>query len=96
MNTGYGTLKDRRVEKRSLNRKVPCRELWLKLQVLWNGDVTVCCIDYDGKLKIGNIRNESLNELWVGSKVERMRAVHRAREFEKTPICNKCDSDNTL
>ena len=96
VNTGYGTLKDRRVEKRSLNRKVPCRELWLKLQVLWNGDVTVCCIDYDGKLKIGNIRNESLNELWVGSKVERMREVHRAREFEKTPICNKCDSDNIL
>jgi len=96
VNTGYGTLKDRRVEKRPLERKVPCRELWLKLQILWNGDVTVCCIDYDGKLKIGKIPNDSLSELWSGRRLQRMREVHRRREFEKIPICNKCDSDNHL
>jgi len=96
MNTGYGTLRDRRVEKRPLERKVPCRELWLKLQVLWNGDVTVCCIDYDGKLRIGRVPNNSLRELWFGSKLQTMREIHRAREFERTPICNKCDSDNSL
>jgi MoaA/NifB/PqqE/SkfB family radical SAM enzyme len=96
VNTGYGTLKDRRVEKRPLERKVPCRELWLKLQVLWNGDVTVCCIDYDGKLKIGKVPNDSLNELWSGRRLQRMREIHRAREFKKIPICNKCDSDNHL
>lgn len=96
VNTGYGTLKDRRVEKRPLERKVPCRELWLKLQVLWNGDVTVCCVDYDGKLKIGKVPNDSLNELWSGRRLQRMREIHRAREFKKIPICNKCDSDNHL
>lgn len=96
VNTGYGTLTDRRVEKRPLKRRVPCRELWLKLQVLWNGDVTVCCIDYDGKLKIGNIQENSLHELWIGSKLRRMREIHHARRFQKIPMCNKCDSDNTL
>jgi radical SAM protein with 4Fe4S-binding SPASM domain len=96
MNTGYGTLKDRRVKKNPLKRKVPCRELWLKLQMLWNGDVTVCCIDYDGKLKIGNVQNDSLTDLWFGSKINRMREIHQSREFEKTPICNRCDSDNYL
>ncbi|UCE39116.1 MAG: radical SAM protein [Thermoplasmata archaeon] len=96
VNTGYGTLKDRRVEKRPLERRVPCRELWLKLQTLWNGDVTVCCVDYDGILKIGNIQNETLNELWFGSIINRLREIHRNREFEKIPICNRCDSDNYL
>lgn len=96
MNTGYGTLRDRRVEKRPLERKVPCRELWVKLQILWNGDVTVCCIDYDGKLKIGEIPNNSLSELWFGRKLQGMRAIHRARQFERIPICSKCDSDNYL
>jgi len=96
VNTGYGTLKDRRVEKRPLERRVPCRELWLKLQVLWNGGVTVCCIDYDGKLKIGEIPNESLNELWSGRRLQRMREIHRRREFKKIPICNTCDSDDYL
>lgn len=96
MNTGYGTLKDRRVKKNPLKRKVPCRELWLKLQILWNGDVTVCCIDYDGKLKIGNMQNDSLTDLWFGSKINRMREIHQSREFEKIAICNRCDSDNYL
>ena len=96
MNTGYGTLRDRRVEKTPLKRKVPCRELWLKSQILWNGDVTVCCIDYDGILKIGGIQNDPLSELWVGSRINRMREIHRNREFEKIPICDKCDSDDSL
>jgi radical SAM protein with 4Fe4S-binding SPASM domain len=96
MNTGYGTLKDRRVKKTPLKRKVPCRELWLKLQILWNGDVTVCCIDYDGKLKIGNMQNDSLTDLWFGSRINRMREIHQNREFEKIAICNRCDSDNYL
>jgi len=96
MNTGYGTLHDRRVEKTPLKRKVPCRELWLKLQILWNGDVTVCCIDYDGILKIGSILNDTLSELWFGSKLERLRLIHRNKEFEKIPMCSKCDSDNSL
>jgi len=96
MNTGYGTLKDRRVEKSPLKRKVPCRELWLKLQVLWDGSVTVCCIDYDGKLSIGHVERDSLRDLWFGPRMNKMREIHRAREFDKIPVCNKCDSDNNL
>ena len=25
--------------------------------VLWNGDVTLCCLDHDGELTIGNVRD---------------------------------------
>jgi radical SAM protein with 4Fe4S-binding SPASM domain len=96
MNTGYGTLKDRRVRKSPLKRKVPCRELWLKLQVLWDGSVTVCCIDYDGRLRIGNVEKDSLRDLWFSPRMNEMREIHRLREFAKIPICSKCDSDNML
>ncbi|MFX0196560.1 MAG: radical SAM/SPASM domain-containing protein [Candidatus Hodarchaeota archaeon] len=96
VNTGYGTLKDRRIEKRPVERRVPCRELWLKLQVLWNGEITVCCIDYDGKLQIGKVPDDSLHELWVGTRLQRLREIHRGRHFDKIPMCNKCDSDNFL
>ncbi len=96
MNTGYGTLKDRRVRKNPLKRKVPCRELWSKLQVLWDGRITVCCIDYDGRLKIGNVEKDSLRDLWFSPRMIEMREIHRLREFDKIPVCNKCDSDNNL
>src|SRR5690606_22110033 len=31
-----------------------CNYPWSKMSVLWNGDVVVCCHDFDGKNVIGN------------------------------------------
>ena len=33
----------------------PCLFLWTQLIILSNGDVIPCCMDYEGKLKLGNI-----------------------------------------
>jgi radical SAM protein with 4Fe4S-binding SPASM domain len=37
-----------------------CKHPWLDIGVLWNGDVTFCCMDYDANLKIGNIGDSGL------------------------------------
>ena len=31
--------------------------------VLYNGDVILCCIDYDGNTKVGNVSDSSLEEI---------------------------------
>ncbi len=43
-----------------------------ELAVLSNGDVTFCHIDYDGRTKVGNIREESLVDIIKKSHVEKM------------------------
>jgi MoaA/NifB/PqqE/SkfB family radical SAM enzyme len=57
--------------------------------VLNNGEVTICCADYDGKTSLGNLRAESLGALLSSERVrairegfERMQVVH--------PYCQRC------
>ena len=57
--------------------------------VLYNGDVILCCIDYDGNTKIGNVGNASLTEILSSERVgeivrgfKKMKLVH--------PYCKRC------
>ncbi len=57
--------------------------------VLHNGDVILCCIDYDGNTKVGNVSDSSLEEVLSSAKVgnivrgfKQMKLVH--------PYCKRC------
>ena len=55
-----------------------------------NGDVVACAVDYEGKLKVGNARTESLKSLWsrLG---EILRKPQREHQWDKLPeICKGC------
>ena len=41
-------------------RLLPCLRLWQTFTILWNGDVSLCCMDYDGKVILGNVKDDSL------------------------------------
>ena len=43
----------------SKNKRYPCTFLWYNPVILWDGRVTTCCVDYQGKGIIGNIKEES-------------------------------------
>lgn len=55
-----------------------------------NGDVTVCCIDWSFSAKVGNLREQSLREIWFGEKLQKFRQLTidgRGRENES---CRNC------
>jgi MoaA/NifB/PqqE/SkfB family radical SAM enzyme len=57
--------------------------------ILWNGDVTLCCVDYDGNTRIGNLKESSLGE--VLSSDELGRIVRGFRKFRlEHPYCKRC------
>lgn len=43
--------------------------------ILWDGTVTVCCTDYEGTLDMGNVHEQSIEEIWTGEKWRRMRKM---------------------
>jgi radical SAM protein with 4Fe4S-binding SPASM domain len=41
--------------------------------ILWDGTVTVCCTDYEGTLAMGNVHQQSIEEIWTGPRWKHMR-----------------------
>lgn len=58
--------------------------------ILWNGDVVLCCYDYDGFNVIGNVRDTPLIEIWRGDRVNYIRRVFRERDTQSLRFCSKC------
>ncbi|MCX6818625.1 MAG: SPASM domain-containing protein [Candidatus Aenigmarchaeota archaeon] len=69
-------------------KRYPCRWLWHQVQILSNGDVTLCCRDYDGKAVIGNIKKNSLKEIWNSNKMIEER--NRQKNGQYNELCIKC------
>jgi radical SAM protein with 4Fe4S-binding SPASM domain len=68
----------------------PCDYLWQRPTVFWDGDVTLCCRDYNGKMKLGNLNESTMTELWNGDKMTELRALHLAELRKDIPICSNC------
>ena len=61
---------------------------WLRQSViLWNGDVTMCCYDFNGELVVGNIFEEPFEKIWRSPRYRRTRkAVVRG----EPKLCRNC------
>lgn len=67
----------------------PCYRPWLTFTVLWDGRVSLCCADFDGKEILGDLRTHSIQEIWNN---DRYREVRRAHLDHGGPaICQSCD-----
>lgn len=68
----------------------PCMRLWNHLVVLNTGEVAVCCLDYNGEVILGDLRHQSINEIWNGTKLKEIRNIHLERDFDKISLCKNC------
>ena len=68
-----------------------CPHPFTDVGVLWNGDVTLCCLDHDGELKIGNVQDASIEALIKGDAARELRASMMG-ERPLPPICQKCQA----
>jgi MoaA/NifB/PqqE/SkfB family radical SAM enzyme len=51
------------------NKKIkrrPCALIWLKMVVDWNGDVVLCCDDWNHSTVLGNLKKQTIEEIWRG------------------------------
>ena len=68
-----------------------CPHPFTDVGVLWNGDVTLCCMDHDGKLNIGNIKNGSLEEIIQSDKAKKIRGSMLG-QHPLPSICQTCQA----
>ena len=61
------------------------------LQVLWTGEVVPCCYDFNGTMVLGDLREQSIEEIWHGRPYQAIREAHETGDFADWPLCIKCD-----
>lgn len=63
--------------------------------ILYNGDVVLCCVDYDGYTALGNLHDSSLKQ--VLSSDELGRIIDGFRKFKVVhPYCKRCLGSKTV
>lgn len=80
------------VQKSSNNSKYKlCPYPWTMFAVTWDGNVVACCRDTEAKTVLGNVFNQSIYEIWHGSKYIEMRKNLINRQPDKNKACVDCD-----
>jgi MoaA/NifB/PqqE/SkfB family radical SAM enzyme len=67
----------------------PCYRPWLTFTVLWDGRVSLCCADFDGKTILGDLNTHSIAEIWNAQPYRDVRRQHL--ESGGPDICRACD-----
>ncbi len=89
-NGNFGSLKDK-YSFPQFERRLPCKKVFSEMVIYWNGDIAVCNHDWDRKEYIGNVREETIKEIWNGMKYNDIRQRHIAGDLGNDPTCGGCD-----
>ncbi|HPN89022.1 MAG TPA: radical SAM protein [Candidatus Omnitrophota bacterium] len=65
------------------------------LQIQVDGTVNMCCFDYDGKLTLGDLKKQTLKEIFSSDIFKRLSERHTTGQYKDSEfICRKCDQRN--
>jgi radical SAM protein with 4Fe4S-binding SPASM domain len=69
----------------------PCTQLWKWMVVYWDGRVVLCCADMFSQTTVGNLKTNSISEIWNGPKMKKYRDQMVKRQRFDIAICQDCD-----
>ena len=67
----------------------PCYRPWLTFTVLWDGRVSLCCADFDGRIILGDMNTQTIRDVWNAQPYRDARRQHL--ESGGPDICRACD-----
>ena len=80
------------VNKKLINRDF-CDVVYEECVINWNGDITTCCYDHNGKFTMGNVFKQSLSDLWNNKKYMAFRQAIM-RNKKAIAMCKDCPGSN--
>ncbi|MDP8236490.1 MAG: radical SAM protein [Candidatus Erginobacter occultus] len=69
----------------------PCILLWTSLSIHWDGIVTLCCMDIEGRTVMGDAKKTPLMEIADSEPFRQARRLQFRGEYAKHPVCRNCD-----
>jgi len=77
--------------KRLKKNYIPCTFLWYAMVILYNGDLLPCPQDFEAKLKLGNIKEDSIESIFNGQSMQNLRQKIAGNDIDKLTPCHSCD-----
>ena len=65
-----------------------CTQPFKRLNINYDGTITPCCTPYGGYWSLGNIKDTTLEEVWHGEKINKLRALLKNKDMPN--FCRKC------
>jgi len=60
------------------------------IHILSTGEIALCCMDWNREHILGDLKNQSIKEIWEGTRYNQIRQQIKFSE-DKDFICNKCE-----
>lgn len=67
-----------------------CSYLFTTLAINSDGTVGVCCVDWSRKTLCGDVHKQSLQAIWNGEELKRLRLLHLAGRRREIDSCRSC------
>ena len=83
-----GSLSKRTFEETFISSK-PCQLPFNRYHLTAEGYLTACCVDYELDLVFGNIKEDSLKNIWNNDTVQKLRDKHIKDELSGL-LCDQC------
>ncbi|SLM30887.1 Predicted Fe-S oxidoreductase [Desulfamplus magnetovallimortis] len=77
----------------------PCVLMWTTMHITTMGKIAMCPIDFDAKVVMGNLWEQTIKEIWQGHIFTKFRKLHSRGKRNELDYCQGCrlfDSDFTL
>jgi MoaA/NifB/PqqE/SkfB family radical SAM enzyme len=79
-----------------MNKKDVCPFPFYTLAVNFDGTVSICCVDWSLSTLVGDLRTESLPDVWNGERLFEFRCMHLRRAGYSNKACQECYTRNGL
>ncbi|MEM2963778.1 MAG: radical SAM protein [Candidatus Anstonellales archaeon] len=81
---------DKKLEEVVICPEFDCPMVYQRLVILYDGRVTICCGNIYGKLVAGDLNKHSVEEVWKGPIMQKLREYLAKGESHRVQICAEC------
>lgn len=74
----------------------PCLRPASQLVINWRGEVLLCCHDFYGRFKMGQVGEQSLKEIWQSPEFRRCRELLARGQRSALSLCRHCDDTGAV
>lgn len=77
----------------ALRDPLPCWAVFTEGHITWDGKLSACCFDHDGRFEMGDLTRDSFMVAWNSDKFKSLRAAHLRKDVQGT-ACENCVAYN--